>query len=144
MKKEKYIDIHFCDHAMPVFFREERVRGWIDSVIQQEGRKAGILSFIICDDEFLIKLNREYLHHDFFTDVITFDYSDDLDGVSGDVYISIDRVEENAREIGVRFPEELYRVMIHGVLHLLGYTDKDEQSKRNMQDKENYYLSLFV
>lgn len=139
---ESYIDFHFCHLEKPVFFNESRIRTWIEQVIKEEGRVAGILSFIISNDEFLIKLNREYLQHDFFTDVITFDYSEDLNGVSGDVYISLERVEENARELGIRLSDEMNRVMVHGVLHLLGYNDTDDDKKQGMQEKENYYLSL--
>lgn len=141
-KAERYIDFHFCDLEEPVFFNENRIRKWIEQVIKEEGREAGLLSFVISNDEFLVKLNREYLQHDFFTDVITFDYSEDLNGVSGDVYISLERVEENASELGIRVSDEMKRVMVHGVLHLLGYDDTDEAMKQTMREKENYYLSL--
>ncbi len=110
--------------------------------IEKEGKEAGLISFIVSNDEFLVKLNREYLHHDFYTDVITFDYSEDGKGVSGDVYISLERVEENAKDLQIRVIDELYRVMIHGVLHLLGYSDSDDSTRQIMREKEDYYLSL--
>jgi rRNA maturation RNase YbeY len=114
---------------------------WIHSVAKAENSKVAGVNFIFCSDKFLKAMNVEYLTHDTFTDVITFDYSD-LAGIQGDVFISIERVRENAEKFKTNVDEELHRVMIHGVLHLLGYTDKSKTSKALMRKKEDAYLSL--
>ena len=100
------------------------------------------LTYIFCSDEYLHKLNVEYLDHDTLTDVITFDNADDSDILEGDIFISVERVAENAKELGHSFRDELHRVMIHGVLHLLGYHDKDLLAQTAMRKKEDYCLSL--
>ncbi len=115
---------------------------WIKKILQIEKRQLGTLTFIFCDDDYLLTLNKTYLQHDTLTDVITFDYGEELGGISGDIFISKDRVHENAQELGILFLEELYRVMVHGVLHLLGYSDKEAEEVMLMRQKENYYLSL--
>jgi len=103
----------------------------------------GVLQFIFCDDEYLLSINKKYLQHDEYTDIITFDYSEEYpQGVSGDIFISYTRVRDNARLYDVTDLEETYRVMVHGVLHLLGYDDGDDEARELMQAKENYYLSL--
>jgi len=111
----------------------------IENLIQNENKTKGDLSFIFCSDDYLLDINKKYLNHDFYTDVITFDYSEN-NILSGDVFISIDRVKENAGTFNVPFEEELQRVMIHGVLHLAGYKDKTDKEKKQMTDKENFYL----
>jgi probable rRNA maturation factor len=118
------------------------IRGWIENTIAHEGHQAGIMNFVFCDDEYLLELNKTYLNHFTLTDIITFDYAEEMEGISGDIFISVPRVEENALKHEVAFHEELCRVMIHGVLHLLGYKDKTATQKSKMRDKENYYLSL--
>ena len=99
------------------------------------------LSFIFCDDMELLNKNSKYLNHDTLTDILTFDYSEN-NNISGDIYISIDRVKENAKTYKVTFENELDRVMIHGVLHLLGYKDKSKKDQKAMREKEDFYLSL--
>ena len=101
------------------------------------------LSFVFCDDEYLKKINLKYLDHDYYTDVITFDYST-ADGLAGDVFISIDRVKENANNFKVSFNEELFRVIIHGVLHLCGFNDKTKKEIKEIRKKEDHFLSLIV
>lgn len=115
------------------------LRNWINSVIKEEKRKTGDLNFIFCSDEYLLRINQQYLEHDYYTDIITFDY---VTGsvISGDIFISIDRVKENAGVYQVSFSTELNRIMIHGVLHLLGYKDKEVEHKKIMTEKEDYYL----
>ena len=100
------------------------------------------LTYIFCSDEYLHRVNVEYLDHDTYTDVITFDNADDADIIEGDVFISVERVRENAAKLGVTFRDELHRVMIHGMLHLLGYQDKDLLSQTAMRKKEDDCLSL--
>lgn len=120
----------------------EALTGWIERVAAVHEHKIVQLTYIFCSDEYLHKVNVEYLDHDTYTDVITFDNADDADIIEGDIFISVERVRENAQQLGVPFVDELHRVMIHGVLHLLGYADKDLLSQTAMRKKEDYYLSL--
>ena len=115
------------------------IRKWILSAIKNEGYTAGYIQFVFCSDDYLLELNQQYLHHDTLTDIITFDYREGKK-ISGDIFISIDRVKENAGKFNVRFKDELHRVMIHGILHLCGYKDKDKKSTQVMREKEDFYL----
>ena len=117
------------------------LKSWIKEVVGKEGKKMKDLSFIFCDDMELLNKNSKYLNHDTLTDILTFDYSEN-NNISGDIYISIDRVKENAKTYKVTFENELDRVMIHGVLHLLGYKDKSKKDQKAMREKEDFYLSL--
>ncbi|HMI03914.1 MAG TPA: rRNA maturation RNase YbeY [Pedobacter sp.] len=118
------------------------IRAWINSAIIAEGCFLEELNFIFCSDEYLWRMNQQFLDHDTYTDVITFDNSERLKTINGDIFISIDRVKENASEINVPAATELCRVMIHGTLHLLGYKDKTKAAKTQMTAKEDHYLSL--
>lgn len=115
---------------------------WIKNAVISERRIAGDLNFIFCSDEFLRTVNVTYLEHDFYTDIITFDNSEDGTTLSGDIFISVERVRENADGLELPFEEELHRVIIHGILHLVGYTDKTPNKKALMRKKEDAYLSL--
>ena len=117
------------------------LKKWIKKVVKQEGSVIAELNFIFCDDEYLLEKNKTFLKHDTLTDIITFDYSQ-KNMLTGDVYISIERVKENAQNYEVLFKNELHRVIIHGVLHMLGYKDKDEKHQKEMREKEDFYLSL--
>ena len=141
MDSPNQIDFHFLDVQWPEF-SEDHVRKWLTETITLEGSVPGVLTIIFCDDAYLLQLNQAFLDHDTLTDVITFPYEDDFDGLSGDVFISLPRVKENAVEFGVDENQELFRVIIHGVLHLLGYDDGNPRARDAMQAKENYYLSL--
>jgi len=121
---------------------EEKHTDWIIRVIKGYGRNTGELNFIYVSDEMLLKMNQEYLAHDYFTDIITFEYRE-LEGVSGDLYISTDRVVENAGELNCSLENEMRRVMIHGVLHLLGHQDKTAEETRRMRELEEAALVLF-
>jgi len=121
---------------------KKKLRKWLYASIVLEKRNIGSISFIICPDTYLHELNLKYLNHDTYTDIITFDYSDDTRLLSGDIFISLDRVKENAKHYHVSFVKELHRVMIHGLLHLAGYKDKTSEEKMAMRAKEDYYLSL--
>lgn len=114
---------------------------WLKVVAESEIRRLGQISIIFCSDNYILDINMKYLQHDYFTDIITFDYCKG-DKLSGDLFISIDSVRENARTYGVEFLEELYRVMVHGLLHLIGYDDHTKAQKVQMRAKEDYYLSL--
>lgn len=102
----------------------------------------GSINFIFCSDKYLLQLNQKYLNHNTYTDIITFDNSDSQHEISGDLYISVERVRENSKQFSGSFVIELQRVMIHGILHLLGYNDKSSKDKETMRNKEDYYLSL--
>lgn len=115
------------------------VRNWIKSIALSEGKVAGDIAYIFCNDEYLGKMNEQYLKHHTLTDIITFDYSE-AGKVSGDIFISIDRVKENAVSFSNSFDQELGRVMAHGVLHLCGYKDKTAEEKKLMRSKEDFYL----
>lgn len=121
---------------------EELISSWLKKIIEQENMQLLLLNFIFCSDEYLHKINVEYLQHDTYTDIITFPLSE-LPTIEGDIFISIDRIKENASRFDVRFEEELNRVLSHGVLHLCGYGDKTEEESKLMRKKENEALSLF-
>jgi rRNA maturation RNase YbeY len=122
---------------------ETQITKWLTEVIKQENCKLGDINFIFCDDEYLHKLNVEFLHHDTLTDIISFDYSVGKE-LHGDVFISKERVQENAESFKVNFVDELNRVMVHGILHYCGYNDKTDDEARIMREKENHYLNLFA
>lgn len=113
---------------------------WIERLAREEGVALQELSFIFCTDDYLLQINQEYLQHDYYTDVITFQLSDGA--LHGDIFISVDRVADNASQIGTPFDYELLRVIVHGVLHLAGYRDKTAEEEATMRMKENYYLEL--
>jgi probable rRNA maturation factor len=115
------------------------LKKWLDRVIENENFKTGEISIVFTSDEFLLSINREYLKHDYYTDVITFDYSTETI-ISGDILISVPRVKENAKLYNVEFIEELDRVILHGILHLLGYNDVNDQDISLMRSKETCYL----
>ena len=114
---------------------------WLKLVAESEIRRIGDISIILCSDNYILDVNQKYLQHDYFTDIITFDYCEG-DKISGDLFISVDTVRDNAVEYGTEFVDELNRVMVHGVLHLIGYDDHEEEDIKEMRAKENYYLSL--
>lgn len=122
--------------------RYRMVTKWINVVINQYGFCTGDLSFIFCDDLYLIEINKQYLNHDYFTDIVTFDYCDG-NNISGDMFISIDRIKENSNIFNSSLNEEFLRVMVHGILHLLGFKDHDDSEKRDMKIIEDNCLLLF-
>lgn len=131
-------------HSEQIAFRlsnEKELSSWLGDCCKLENQELTKLAFIFCSDEYLLQVNQDYLQHDYYTDVITFDYSESP-FVSGDIFISIDRVSENAASFNTNFIDELHRVMIHGVLHLMGNTDSNAADKSAMTSKEDYYLSL--
>lgn len=135
--------VHFFYEDVEFRLRTTRhTKFWIKKVINSEKRKLGELNYIFCSDPFLAQLNTQYLKHNTYTDIITFDSNDGNDFIQGDIYISVDRVRENALKFKTDFPQELHRVIIHGILHLIGYSDKSRQAKNEMRKKEDAYLSL--
>ncbi len=137
------MSIYFHKESVSIEFNEDLVSNWINSCISEVSKITGDLSVIFCNDEYLKTINIKYLNHDYYTDIITFDYSE-KDTISGDLFISIDRVIENAKLNNVHFINELYRVIIHGVLHLCGYNDKTVKEKKEIREKENFFLNIIV
>ena len=122
-----------------------RLKQWINAVIEKKKRKAGDIAFIFCSDAYLLTINQQYLNHNTYTDIITFDYSKENTRlpVSGDIFISIERVKENALKYSGTFDNELNRILIHGILHLLGHADKTKADKAEMTKQEENCLKLF-
>jgi rRNA maturation RNase YbeY len=118
------------------------IKEWLKKSIQTEGKITGEINYIFCDDEYLSVINSKYLNHDTLTDIITFSNSNNPQIISGDIFISIERVRYNSRSLHKPFWEEMSRVLIHGILHLIGYNDHTADEKRQMRAKEDYYLHL--
>lgn len=123
------------------FRNKTRTNRWLRLVAESEIKRIGDISIIFCSDNYILDVNQKYLQHDYFTDIITFDYCEG-DRLSGDLFISVDSVRENSIEYGTDFSDELNRVIVHGLLHLIGYDDHTEADVAVMRKKENYYLSL--
>ncbi len=121
--------------------KENKVKNWIRKIAKQEGKKTGTISYVFCSDDYLLAINKQFLNHDFYTDIITFDYSEKLK-IEGELFISIDRVKDNAKTFKQPFEKELMRTIIHGVLHLCGYKDKSPADEKKMRLKENEALKL--
>lgn len=121
--------------------RRRDVSAWIKKVAASHGKKVGDIAYIFCNDERILEVNREYLQHDYYTDIITFDYTEE-DVISGDLFISLDTVLSNSEQLGVQYEQELYRVIIHGILHLCGINDKGEGEREIMEREENTALAM--
>lgn len=133
--------IIFNNETKFVLDNEDKVSLWLSHCISKEAVKEGELNYIFCEDNYLHKINVKYLKHNTLTDIISFDYS--MGGIiAGDIFISIQRVLDNSKDFNVSFNDELHRVMIHGILHFCGYSDKTSKDKSIMRSKEDYYLSL--
>ena len=126
-----------------LLLKKRTIRTWLSFVAKEEGRGVEKISYIFCSDDFLLSVNEQYLHADYYTDVITFDYCEE-NRISGDIFISVDRVKENAKLYEQPFFREMLRVILHGLLHLCGYKDKTEKDEKKMREKEDYYLQKFV
>ena len=133
--------VSYFTEDTPFIFKEKRLTNrWLKLVAESEIRRLGDISIIFCSDNYILDVNMRYLQHDYFTDIITFDYCEG-DRLSGDLFISVDSVRENAAFYGTEFADELNRVIVHGLLHLIGYDDHTEDEIAVMRAKENYYLS---
>ncbi len=121
---------------------EEAISSWISNVIKSENKKVGEINYIFCDDEYLLLINQEHLQHDFYTDIISFDYTVGNE-INGDIFVSVERVKDNALDFNVSFEEELKRVLVHGVLHYCGYKDKSEADELLMRSKEDEKIAMF-
>ncbi len=133
--------IHFFSENRFLLSNSTVISDWINRVVGIHGYKIAQINYIFCDDEYLLKINQEFLNHDTYTDVITFDDSEGKH-IAGEIYISTERVTENARHFKASFRNELHRVMIHGILHLLGWSDSTDQERKNMRQKEKEALAL--
>ncbi|MBQ4913387.1 rRNA maturation RNase YbeY [Maribacter sp. MMG018] len=134
------IDFHYeTDFSLS---EKDKYRSWIKTICESEEYTSGELNYIFCDDSYLLNINQQYLQHDTYTDIITFDYTSGS-VVSGDIYISIERVKENSIRFNVSFNNELLRVMAHGVLHLMGYKDKKKEDIEEMRKKEEEKINMF-
>ena len=131
------------DIKHPFFGKENDYRQWLIKVAKAEKKTVKLLNYIFCSDEYLLDINVKYLGHDYYTDIITFPYQQDQ-FIESDLYLSIDRIEDNAKEYGETFDNELLRVMVHGLLHLMGYGDKTEEDTRIMREKEDCYIAVFL
>ena len=151
MRVEKYvlplllmdnIEFHFEDIVV-LDFNPEFFRLWITEVVKFHQKEIGELNYIFCSDEYILDINKQHLNHDYYTDIITFDNSDEENDIEGDIFISVERVKDNAKELSIPFSKELKRVMAHGVLHLCGYGDKLKEEIELMRKKENEAISAF-
>ncbi len=130
-----------CNTKFP-FSNRLKTKAWIKQIITLYGKKCGNISYIFEDDNQVLNINKQYLNHDYYTDIITFDYVEQ-DTINGDIVISTDRIKENAKNFNTSFDNELHRVIIHGVLHLLGFNDHSEEENKIMRQKENEALAIF-
>ena len=136
------IQIHIEGVEVPVF-NQELFCSWLEDVVVSEGAQLGDIQFVFCSDDYILEINKKYLNHDYYTDIVTFDYTlDNL--ISGDLFVSIDRVIDNASDYTCPVFDELLRVCVHGVLHLLGYKDKTPADSVIMRSKEDYYIARYV
>ncbi|MFL9834025.1 rRNA maturation RNase YbeY [Chryseobacterium terrae] len=115
---------------------------WLKDIILSEGKKLGEINYIFCDDEYLLKVNQDYLQHDYYTDIITFDYVKGKT-ISGEIFVSLQRISDNASTLSKNYEEELRRVLAHGILHLCGYKDKTEEEEQLMRNKEDFYIAKY-
>ncbi len=120
---------------------EDIIKSWISKVITKSNSFLGSINYIFCNDEYILDINKQYLDHDYYTDIITFDYCEDK-MISGDLFISIDTVLSNSQKFNTSYKEELNRVIVHGILHLIGFKDKSEQEAKEMRNQENLALNL--
>lgn len=133
--------IHFfAEEIETPAFDQDSFRSWLEKVAKTEDRAVENISYVFCSDDYLLEINKEHLNHDYYTDIITFPLNDDP--IVSDIYISVDRVKENAQNFDVPFEKELKRVLVHGLLHMLGYNDKDDEQQSIMRAKEDLYIGL--
>jgi probable rRNA maturation factor len=132
----------FSEDTEYILKNKLQLKRWIKDTIKAEGYRLNELNYILCSDAYLLQINQQYLNHDTYTDIVTFDNSEKPGTITGDVFISVDRTQENAQTFKVSAETELHRVMIHGALHLLGYLDKKPADKKLMTEKENQYLAI--
>jgi probable rRNA maturation factor len=131
-------DIHFS------LKNKKKISNWISSTVSMESKKLSEVNFIFCSDSYLLEINQTYLNHNTYTDIITFDNSETDEEIEGDIYISIERIKDNMSKFNETFEKELHRVIIHGILHLIGYKDKSTEDKKRMREREDHYLNMLI
>ena len=136
------IRFHSADKTF-VFKGKNNLKAFIESIFKKEKKKVAGLDYIFCSDEYLLQINKDFLQHDYYTDIITFGLSPKDAPIEGEVYISLDRVKDNSKTLGTSYSDEALRVIFHGVLHLCGYKDKKKAEITLMREKEDYYIKLF-
>lgn len=134
------VHFHF-ENIETISFSEADFEGWVSKCISTENKKLGTISCVFCSDDYLLEINKTYLSHDTLTDIVTFNYVEN-EVISGDLFISLDRIKENANTFNVSFSHELKRVIVHGVLHLIGFNDKTPEEAKEIRAKEDFYLTL--
>lgn len=136
--------IHFFEEGIQSKITQKRkIKLWITEIAKEKKFRIQTLNYIFCTDDYLLEINKNYLNHDTYTDIITFDQSEFEGEIEGDIYISIDRVKENSKILETKYEEELLRVLIHGLLHLCGYKDKNQREKETMRREEEKAMNLF-
>ncbi|GAB4019390.1 rRNA maturation RNase YbeY [Spirosoma koreense] len=136
--------IRFFNEDVPYKLAQKQViRQWLKQQAQREGYAVGELNYILCSDDYVLQVNRDYLEHDYYTDIITFDQSEEAGKLAGDIFISVERVADNAAQLGIPVDQEMQRVLAHGLLHLCGYGDKTAEEEAKMRAKEEEWLSLY-
>jgi probable rRNA maturation factor len=144
MGRKQVHSVHFYFEKVGLTLKERgKLKVFINGLIAKEKKNLNNLNYIFCNDNALLKINRKYLDHNFYTDVITFDLSSSREEILADIYISVDRIRENAKSLKLSLKEELHRVMLHGLLHLCGYNDKTEVQRKLIRKKEDFYLNLY-
>jgi probable rRNA maturation factor len=144
MGKRQVHSVHFYFEKVGLTLKERgKLKSFINSLIVKEKKNLNNLNYIFCNDNALLEINRKYLDHNFYTDVITFDLSSSRKEILADIYISVDRIKENSKTLKLPLEEELHRVMLHGLLHLCGYNDKTESQRSLIRKKEDFYLNLY-
>ena len=137
------ISFFFPEHKVPALKERTKLKAFINKLFKKEGHKLTNLTYVFCSDEYLLTLNQQHLQHDYYTDILTFDLSSTKETIEGEIYISIDRVRDNAENHDKTFVNELHRVIFHGALHLCGYKDKSPTQEKKMRQKEDEYLTLY-
>ncbi len=132
------------DNVLPKNIDFGKVESWIRGVIIDEGKTLGEINYMFCNDDYLHQINLDFLQHDTFTDIITFPTTEDKEIISSEIFISLDRVKDNSITLGADFKSEFLRVVVHGILHLVGYDDKTKQQAKLMREKENIYINKFL
>ena len=145
MANTKKTKVHFFSHDIQMRLKNTaNLKHFIEFIFKKELQNLGSINYIFCSDKAILEINKKYLNHDFYTDVITFDLSLDNKAISGEVYISIERIRDNAKQLGVSIKSELHRVLFHAALHLCGYKDKKKKDKEIMRKKENELLAKYL
>ena len=144
MASSKKTKIHFFSNDVPIPLRNmTKLKNFIESIFKKEMQRLDSINYIFCSDRIILEINKKYLNHDFYTDVITFDLSPNNRSISAEVYISIERIRDNAKELGLTIKSEIHRVLFHAALHLCGYNDKKKKDKEIMRKRENELLAKY-